>query len=134
MRYSIHYAVLLLIIFIGGGAAVAAKLEPTGASVPGDALVKIQPGARNDVVAALEHAGDVERSERISVVKSGTILRMHSRSLNTEALTTALAKNPNVVYAEPNYIVSLVDVPNDPSFTALWGLKNTGQNVNGSVG
>jgi subtilisin family serine protease len=36
-------------------------------------------------------------------------------------------KDPEVVYAEPNYEVSMELLPNDPSFSLLWGLHNTGQ-------
>ena len=35
--------------------------------------------------------------------------------------------NPNVEYAEPNYIVQTALMPNDPDFSKLYGLHNTGQ-------
>jgi len=38
----------------------------------------------------------------------------------------------NVEYAEPNYIVFLNSIPNDPLFNKQWGLHNTGQ-FNGTV-
>ena len=38
-----------------------------------------------------------------------------------------LKMDPSVLYAEPNYIVKLNVVPNDPRFNELWGLLNTGQ-------
>jgi subtilisin family serine protease len=36
-------------------------------------------------------------------------------------------QDPNVVYAEPNYIVHALATPNDPDFSQLWNLQNTGQ-------
>ncbi|MBC8526728.1 MAG: S8 family serine peptidase, partial [Candidatus Cloacimonetes bacterium] len=36
-------------------------------------------------------------------------------------------KNPNVEYAEPNYIARICIIPDDPSFSNQWGLHNTGQ-------
>lgn len=36
-------------------------------------------------------------------------------------------KRNDVVYAEPNYIVHVDLIPNDPDFSKLWGLHNTGQ-------
>jgi len=43
--------------------------------------------------------------------------------------------NPDVAYAEPNYIRYLkATTPNDPFFSNLWGLHNTGQSVNGTSG
>src|SRR6266702_1757754 len=37
------------------------------------------------------------------------------------------SKVPDVLYAEPNYIVHVFATPNDPRFSELWGLHNTGQ-------
>ncbi len=39
-----------------------------------------------------------------------------------------------VAYAEPNYIVHATTIPNDPQFSQLWGLRNTGQSVLGIAG
>jgi subtilisin family serine protease len=36
-------------------------------------------------------------------------------------------KDSDVVYAEPNYEITIDTLPNDPSFYRLWGLHNTGQ-------
>jgi subtilisin family serine protease len=36
-------------------------------------------------------------------------------------------KDPEVMWAEPNYKVSIDLLPGDPSFPQLWGLHNTGQ-------
>jgi len=42
---------------------------------------------------------------------------------------------PGVQYAELDYFVHAdVTTPNDPSFTQLWGMNNTGQTVNGDPG
>lgn len=47
----------------------------------------------------------------------------------------ALRSEPSVEYVQPNYIYQLqATTPNDTFFTDLWGLHNTGQNVNGSTG
>lgn len=35
--------------------------------------------------------------------------------------------NPHIEYAEPNYLLSIDRVPNDPNYGDLWGLNNTGQ-------
>jgi len=34
---------------------------------------------------------------------------------------------PSVEYAEPNYIYTLVNTPNDPRYSELWGMQNSGQ-------
>ncbi|MFK7903648.1 MAG: S8 family serine peptidase [Chitinophagales bacterium] len=50
---------------------------------------------------------------------------------NVEDLAAYLmANNPNIEFAEPNYIMSASPtdfIPNDPSLSLLWGLNNTGQ-------
>lgn len=46
----------------------------------------------------------------------------------------ALHTDPNVLYAEPDYYVHATAVPNDPAFGLLWGLRNTGQDINGDPG
>jgi len=43
--------------------------------------------------------------------------------------------NPNVAHAQPNFIYrAAATTPDDPSYDKLWGLENTGQEVNGSDG
>jgi subtilisin family serine protease len=39
-----------------------------------------------------------------------------------------------VELAEPNYLRRVTGTPNDTLFTNLWGLRNTGQSVNGTAG
>nr|WP_261360822.1 S8 family peptidase [Aeoliella straminimaris] len=35
--------------------------------------------------------------------------------------------DPNILYAEPNYTLRITQLPNDPAFTDMWGLENSGQ-------
>jgi subtilisin family serine protease len=37
------------------------------------------------------------------------------------------SRNPNVLYAEPNYLIQATVLPDDYLFNELWGLHNTGQ-------
>jgi hypothetical protein len=53
--------------------------------------------------------------------------------LKDALIIRAYRQNQNVLYAEPNYIYHALTTPNDPKFTQLWGLQNTGQNL-GTVG
>ncbi len=43
-------------------------------------------------------------------------------------------KDPNVEYAEPNYLRHLFMAPNDPRYTYDWGLNNYGQTINNKTG
>ncbi|HXH41827.1 MAG TPA: S8 family peptidase, partial [Thermoanaerobaculia bacterium] len=134
MRKDINYLARFFVVLLISGSAFAATVVPTAQSVPGEVLVMIQTGASSNDIASLEQSAGVDHGEQISKLKSGTIWRLHSASLPTDALTSALQRNPNIVYVEPNYILHLVDVPNDPSYPQLWGLKNTGQTISGSPG
>lgn len=71
--------------------------------------------------------------------KAGAVVKKKFRQLNglhlvkipegkslEQSLKTYL-QDPDIKYAEPNYIVHATATPNDPSFTNLWGLHNTGQ-------
>ena len=42
-------------------------------------------------------------------------------------LLSVAGKGDVVTYAEPDYAVSAIDVPNDARFGDQWGLHNTGQ-------
>lgn len=130
---DIRYLRLLFASVLISGSLYAAPptVTPSGRSVPGEVLVKFQSGTSDDDVSTVAKGLDVDQSQRLSKLKTGTIWRLHSRSQNTDALTAALAHNPKVAYAEPNYMVGLFTAPNDPSYSNLWGLSNTGQYVSG---
>lgn len=50
------------------------------------------------------------------------------------AVMRRLKHDPAIRYAEPDYVMQAAGVPNDPQFALQWGLQNTGQPVNGTVG
>ena len=100
--------------------------------VPGEVLVRFKPGTSRQAMLS-SHAkvgGMIEREfksvERLHLVKlsAGVALKRALRDYR---------KDPNVLYAEPNYIVHALALPNDPLFPQQWGLSNTGQN-GGTVG
>ena len=47
--------------------------------------------------------------------------------MTVEEAVALYSAEPDVEYAEPNFIVSILATPNDPRFGELWGLHNTGQ-------
>ena len=78
-------------------------------------------------------AGDADADAIARIGRTG-VYRLRSRSLNASTLIERLARRGDVEYAEPNYLVSIVGTPNDPSFPSLWGLENLGQLVGGVPG
>jgi subtilisin family serine protease len=98
--------------------------------VPGEVIVKFLDSASKATVAAAggqmikSFAGGEGRVQHVKLNKGETV----------EAALERYRHNPAVEYAEPNYIYQLAAIPNDTQFTSLWGLRNTGQNVSGTVG
>ena len=106
--------------------------EP-GEYVPGQVLVKFKP--------VLSSAGIRSMQDRIGAqsLREISFIRVHQIRLpsgwSVEQGVEFYRRNPNVEYAEPNYLrYAKATTPNDPSFSNLWGLNNTGQTVNGTSG
>jgi subtilisin family serine protease len=91
-------------------------------------IVALRPNADR---ARLRTAVDADDD---SPVGAGHLWRVRSRSRSVAALVAMLSARSDVIYAEPNYIVSTTREPNDPRFPEIWGLRNLGQVVNGSAG
>lgn len=102
--------------------------------VPGEVLVKFRDEASNATVAAANTAAG---GETITSFMAGPSKIHHlklGKGVNVEDALAKYRQSPAVDYAEPNYIYRLTSIPNDTQFTTLWGLHNTGQSVNGTVG
>ena len=50
-----------------------------------------------------------------------------ANSVSVEEAVAIYRQDPDVLYAEPNYIVKTTIAPNDARFGELWGLNNIGQ-------
>ena len=71
--------------------------------------------------------------DRYSMLLDGRLAKLSvARNTDIMAAIKQISKNPAVEYAEPNYIVRAIGMPDDPDFVSLWGLNNTGQD-NGTV-
>jgi subtilisin family serine protease len=109
---------------------VTGSLVEPAQYVPGEVIVKFLDSASKATVAAAggqmikSFAGGEGRVQHVKLNKGETV----------EAALERYRHNPAVEYAEPNYIYQLAAIPNDTQFTSLWGLRNTGQTVNGIGG
>jgi subtilisin family serine protease len=98
---------------------------------PGEVIVRFKQGAsRSDRAAA---RGEVDASLERKLLLSRTELVEVTPGEEKQA-AAKLERDPNVLYAEPNAIVHENATPNDTRFTGLWGLNNTGQQVDGVAG
>ena len=120
-----------LVLSLGqGGHASGAEVVVNAPFEDGMVLVGYANGVADADKAAIEQAEGVVRE---AVIGAGTyVLRVAPGRV--PAVIAALKRHPQLRYAEPNFILHAAAGPNDPSYSQLWGLKNTGQNVNGTAG
>ncbi|MGH3099634.1 MAG: S8 family peptidase, partial [Thermoleophilia bacterium] len=105
---------------------------PSPEFVPGELLVRFRPGVGAARRAAVRAEGDARL--RRSLPLPGLELLRLAPGEPVRAAAAELEGDPDVLYAEPNFLYELDAVPNDPRFPELWGLNNTGQLVNGVFG
>ena len=113
-----------LALAVTGAVAAPANPNATGADYASShVLVRFAPGAaavkREEARAAagvvLDYAYTIVPGlERLALRPGRTV----------EEVVAALERNPNVVYAEPDYVVHASLTPNDPSYGNLWGMTN----------
>jgi subtilisin family serine protease len=142
----------LLATLLAAGASPAANAvvvdgEPAPAALargnrilPDELLVKFRSGASGAQVQALgtAHGASAVHKFRPSPRARQEPIDQWRRvefGPGTDLARTraALLRDPLVEHVEYNYEVRVQRTPNDPSFSALWGLHNTGQN-GGTVG
>ncbi|MDA1128545.1 MAG: S8 family peptidase, partial [Chloroflexi bacterium] len=127
---AILLATLGLIAFALVQIPAASAQEPAPDAVPGEIIIAFNTDFDDSSIRAFNRQNGLTEKEDLTG-KSGrhrgrTILATFNGTVS-QGLLTGLNKNPNVRYAEPNYILSIDASPNDPSYSSLWGLNNTTQ-------
>ncbi|HEX7077085.1 MAG TPA: S8 family serine peptidase [Candidatus Eisenbacteria bacterium] len=112
----------LLLATIGAGAPLP-KHAPTDRYVEGEILIGFKADAPPGQVQAILRDLGAGRSHRFRRVNAE---RDHI-AIPVETAIARYRNHPAVRFIEPNYIVHLDAVPNDPSFAIQWALRNTGQ-------
>jgi len=87
------------------------------------ALVKFAVTLSSERDALLHYLTDAD--EYRAVGGAGWFL-MHSRSKTAAQLLETVRSFPEIASVEPNVIMKLMTLPNDPSFPNQWALQNTG--------
>ena len=106
------------------------RLVLAGLFTPGEVLVQFQPGVNEQAraeVRALAGAQIADELQNVSMVRAGSgMLERLSLQPGTsvEDAIRRLENNPNVRYAEPNWIYTPAAVSNDTYYTngQLWGM------------
>jgi thermitase len=97
-----------------GGSQASAGGPPTGPHVRGELLVKFKPGTGKTEIAQLNAANG---AADVGVIPQLGVHRLRiSSGIDEGQLASVYAHNPNVQYAEPNYIANIVSDPNDPYY------------------
>jgi subtilisin family serine protease len=128
-RFGIVGMILALVLAAFVPAAVSASeinLDRSSASFEapwkvGEFLVKFKPGLAASQRAKVAAASGGELVRKVAALDVDVMSFPGMTSANAEAKLNALKKNPNIVYAEPNYIYSVDMVPNDPGYSQQWG-------------
>ena len=108
----------------------ALEADPKLPFAPSSLLVMFEKGADEDTV--LKAIGG-EVLARLNLVPGLTYV---STSLPIDQAIDVAMKigGGSVRYAEPDHVTRISVAPNDPEYGRLWGLRNTGQTVNGDPG
>jgi subtilisin family serine protease len=93
--------------------------------MPGELLVRFREGVSTARATSIHRSLGFEVIERLKDIHIDRIVIPDGWGVD-EAVCLYNA-DPDVVYAEPNYIRRAFLTPNDPHFNELWGLQNTGQ-------
>ena len=130
-------AVCWILSAVSAGAATDVPPADRGsqlpAFVPGELLVKFRPEVQQEAAAAYQYWFDI--STRRTFFINGYQQVQLPEGTNIEEALELYLEDPDVEHAEPNYMVSAdIAPPDDTFFNRLWGLHNTGQNVNGTNG
>jgi len=106
------------------GVPQSAVVAPDGFA-PDQVLVRFKPGtaAQDRKVARMQVA--TEESIPFEIVRDLELVKLHRGSDVRHAVET-LSRNPNVKYAEPDFLVSAEAIPNDPYYSTQWGLIQSG--------
>lgn len=123
-------------LLVSSTSNVSAQPVQTQERMPGQVLVKFKENTPQGVVNAelRRHNGKV--ADQIAGI--GTLV-VNIPDSAVDRVVDALSHNPNVEFAEPNFISKAidfpVDAPNDANFSGKqWGLENSGQVVGGQIG
>jgi subtilisin family serine protease len=128
-------AMLVLLLLAGAASAgvrstadVEPSLVPLGGTaaeepgyVPGELIVRFRRGATAFERTAALSAQNVRFADSLGL--PGLARVELPRGVSVAAAAAALEDDPEVLYAEPNYLSELSVVPNDPMFGQLWGLS-----------
>jgi subtilisin family serine protease len=123
---ALLFAFLCGFLLLGTGVGPSLAHKARSDYVPGEVLVRFKKEAPKAGCTTAVRALGMEISRHFS--RSGIHLVRIGRDDTVPDAIRKLEADPTVLYAEPNYILHATStLPDDPLFSNLWGLHNTGQ-------
>ncbi|MBM4146101.1 MAG: hypothetical protein FJ240_07475 [Nitrospira sp.] len=99
----------------------------------GELLVKFKPDVMKSSAQMKHQAMGARVIKRIPFIDVDHVILPEGADIKDAII--GYMKDPNVEYAEPNYILHMKDtIPWDPFFEQQWGLRNVGQYASGTPG
>jgi subtilisin family serine protease len=122
--------VLLIVLCLGGWVAVGQKEPIPYEYVKDELLVRFAPNIPKATIDQINATIGAQVLQSFQIVSNLYLVKIPAHLSVPEAIARYKGY-ASVLYAEPNYIVRKAQhvqlTPNDPNFTQLWGLHNTGQ-------
>jgi subtilisin family serine protease len=122
--------VLLIVLCLGGWVAVGQKEPIPYEYVKDELVVRFAPNIPKATIDQINATIGAQVLQSFQIVSNLYLVKIPAHLSVPEAIARYKGY-ANVLYAEPNYIVRKAQhvqlTPNDPNFTQLWGLHNTGQ-------
>jgi subtilisin family serine protease len=112
-------------------AGVAFPLAGGNQYVPNQILVKFKPGVAAAARAQMAQTYGAQAMQTLGN-QPDFVLANLTPGQTVEQAVSAYSSDPNVAYAQPNYIYHALAVPGptpDPQYGQLWAVKNTGQSI-----
>ena len=132
MRLAKRVLLGLLLLFVAlGGWVVQGQKEPIPHEyVRDELLVRFKHDTSRSVINQINASIGAQVLQEFTIVNNLQRVKLPP-SLSVPEAIARYKSNPNVLYAEPNYIhkkdQNVQLTPDDPMFNQLWGLHNTGQ-------
>jgi subtilisin family serine protease len=122
--------VLLIVLCLGGWVAVGQKEPIPYEYVKDELVVRFAPNIPKATIDQINATIGAQVLQSFQIVSNLYLVKIPAHLSVPEAIARYKGY-ASVLYAEPNYIVRKAQhvqlTPNDPNFTQLWGLHNTGQ-------
>ncbi|OGV37711.1 MAG: hypothetical protein A2X48_09990 [Lentisphaerae bacterium GWF2_49_21] len=139
MRKHLRSSLMLLAAVLIGNPMFAQSAPPAGEEgtapqilvVPDQVIVKYKAGANKALKTAAVHNRQGTAVKRKLSKRLGLDLLSLPKGADMAKVLASLNSDPDVEYAEPDYIVSCTAMPDDPYFTdgKLWSMHNTGHYI-----